>query len=438
MLKRGSWREGDHLPSEVLPEGEKKEDQPVHFEIIIDPEMRQQLRDRTQELVDLVQKDQDDVVIFLDKSARPISWIFKEVWRSTCPDLPLPIIRFVNIGSNSRVRRADTTEKEAQASGDLAQELSGIFGDQFDGKSLMIVDELHYSGRSLRHAQDAFRNAFPAVSGVHGMWMFKAEEHSHLPWMTIPGATDVMDFKDKTISRSITEDSVKERVGDDQGFFLPDLYRIKMFVHGERRKRTGRSLEKIAKNPNLYDWRERLESVADRVKMLLSKGAKEVEDYVAIQSFSVEAKALLDDIRVDHSSGGKLFRNVYEDLKQARQEEDHARVRALREVEGYFFDLHAELRDVFDRGFLGARGDQRYETERAVILGALSRPSSLDHHIQPYVREEIERVNVARAFEQRSFDPAVKKLKEHARQLRAEMLAIAKLPPSPPRVTETS
>jgi hypothetical protein len=138
-----------------------------------------------------------DAVVWLDKSARPVSWLTKELWPilaadqdGTVPELPK--FYFANI---DREQWVNTIDPEGSGHLDIdrvdrsiIRSLRSIFvtnkpKDQkltedldsqpsvLDGKTVLIVDEVQATGRTLNIARKFFSKAFPdtKVAGMH--WM---------------------------------------------------------------------------------------------------------------------------------------------------------------------------------------------------------------------------------------------------------------------------
>lgn len=139
-------------------------------------------------------------MVWLDKSARPVSWLTRELWPLLARDAdgvvpPQPESRFVNIDRNQWTSTIDPNGRGLSDVGSLdpsvIRSLRSIFlanpGDrqdgltekidraptQFDGKTVLIVDEVRSTGRTLEYAQKFFERAFPEarVAGTH--WMGK-------------------------------------------------------------------------------------------------------------------------------------------------------------------------------------------------------------------------------------------------------------------------
>lgn len=139
-----------------------------------------------------------DYFVWLDKSARPLSWMTKALWPQLAarPDGTVPEIpesKFVNIDRN---QWTSTIDPQGVGSTDISKidpsiirSLRSIFlvnpqdreqgiteaidraPTLFDGKTIMIVDEVQSTGRTLTYASKFFARAFPdaKIAGAH--WM---------------------------------------------------------------------------------------------------------------------------------------------------------------------------------------------------------------------------------------------------------------------------
>lgn len=139
-----------------------------------------------------------DYFVWLDKSARPVEWLTHELWPTLARDAdgnvpPEPEHKFVNIDRNQWVSVVDPhgigTVDVAAVDPSIIQSLRSIFlvnprdrrhglaphidtaPTLFDGKTILIVDEVLSSGRTLRYAGDFFKRAFPEASIAVAHWM---------------------------------------------------------------------------------------------------------------------------------------------------------------------------------------------------------------------------------------------------------------------------
>jgi hypothetical protein len=138
-----------------------------------------------------------DYVIWLDKSARPVAWLTKELWPKLAPTpgrvVPkMPESRFVNIDREQWKNAIDLSGSSRveidKLDKSIIRSLRSIFvqpkykqnglsesideaPSELDGNTILIVDEVNASGKTLEIAQGFFRRAFPhtRIAGVH--WM---------------------------------------------------------------------------------------------------------------------------------------------------------------------------------------------------------------------------------------------------------------------------
>lgn len=143
-------------------------------------------------------KQRPDYVVWLDKSARPVAWLTKELWPKLAPapgesKVPkMPEFRFVNIDREQWVNTVDP-----QGSGlmdinlvdqSIIRSLRSVFVSpkhkkdgltpeidrtpaELDNKTVLIIDEVMASGRTLQIASDFFKRAFPTSRVAVSHWM---------------------------------------------------------------------------------------------------------------------------------------------------------------------------------------------------------------------------------------------------------------------------
>lgn len=137
-------------------------------------------------------------VIFLDKSARPLAWLVRDLWDTLAPDpgsdvVPeQPDFKFLNIDRNQWRAQLDPNNTGLFDTGNLTDEqiagLRSIFNRQHDGsfdaenelddEVIMIVDEVRATGTTLSIAESIVKSAFPSskVFGTH--WMVQPKNVS--------------------------------------------------------------------------------------------------------------------------------------------------------------------------------------------------------------------------------------------------------------------
>jgi len=168
------------------------------YQFMIDPQKRHLLAERIDQLVEKSCSNETKNLIFLDKSARPLATLFKDLWIAKNPELEAPSISFINIGkeiSNQNVTKQmdknklasyDQKERLRYISKNHGEELEEALGlaqgeldvlrqnyqhlreaeqQGHDGKKskAVIVDEYTYSGDSLTVAKKIIHAAFPNI-----------------------------------------------------------------------------------------------------------------------------------------------------------------------------------------------------------------------------------------------------------------------------------
>lgn len=138
-----------------------------------------------------------DTVIFLDKSARPVSWLVREMWdRLAVEDdgevTPMPKINFLNIDREQWIASVDEEGTGVvdvdHLSPNIIRSLRSIFvapqvrNDKLtevidtapatiDGKNVLIVDEVRSTGRTMKIATKLLERAFPKTHFEGAYWM---------------------------------------------------------------------------------------------------------------------------------------------------------------------------------------------------------------------------------------------------------------------------
>jgi len=142
-------------------------------------------------------------VIFLDKSARPVSHFVRELWPLFAKDIhsgevpPLPTFRFLNIDRRQWIDRIDPNWSGAidpdRIDTSFVRSLRSIFLSpeakrqiaetdpdnkdidtmpaSLDNQAILVVDETHYSGDTLRVATGLLGRAFPTAHVDGAYWM---------------------------------------------------------------------------------------------------------------------------------------------------------------------------------------------------------------------------------------------------------------------------
>lgn len=139
-----------------------------------------------------------DVVVWLDKSARPVSWLTRELWSTLAVDpktgeVPkMPDFKYVNIDREQWVNMVDPEGAGmvdmSRIDPSIIRSLRSIFvplgakkegltaeidgaPSELDNKTIMLVDEVYASGRTLQYATEFFRRAFPTAYIGARHWM---------------------------------------------------------------------------------------------------------------------------------------------------------------------------------------------------------------------------------------------------------------------------
>ena len=146
----------------------------------------QKMVDLFNKLVNQVINNECDIVFFADKSARPLAYMLTKLWRALCPEIPLPEIKFINVGRESRDKNLDEAKK--------------IFEPYVTGKKVTIVDETSESGKTLEYAKTILLDC--GATHVSSLIAFPLGEVASLGGHAIPawGAPVALGVIDKDLT----------------------------------------------------------------------------------------------------------------------------------------------------------------------------------------------------------------------------------------------
>lgn len=158
-------------------------------------ELRENYAHLTDKLIHRVQTEKPDFLVFLDKSARPVAWLMKELWPLMAKNekgeiLPMPEIKFLNIDREQWVDEVEDFDSGIidvnRVNPKAISNLRSIFTDRvvdsdeentmdspsfFDDKKIMVVDEVQVTGRTLAIATGLLSRAFPKSKITKTHWM---------------------------------------------------------------------------------------------------------------------------------------------------------------------------------------------------------------------------------------------------------------------------
>ncbi len=157
---------------------------PSKFET--DEDLRADYIARTERLMEKIVERDIDTVLYLDKSARPVSWFVRELWPVLMKGHQAPETKYANVDANAVIGLASTGARPSDDemanfsfSDEQVAELRQTYADPqnpeatlFDGKRILIVDEIFVSGSTLKLAQKLFEEAFPDAHFEAVAWMY--------------------------------------------------------------------------------------------------------------------------------------------------------------------------------------------------------------------------------------------------------------------------
>lgn len=101
-----------------------------------------------------------DTLFFLDKSARPVAYMFRKLFPAYYPNVKIPNIRYINVGGSG----SHMYEKEARPFTGKPDVIKRWYGSHLDQNgTIMVVDEYTHTGEALNHAAAVLSQAFPSA-----------------------------------------------------------------------------------------------------------------------------------------------------------------------------------------------------------------------------------------------------------------------------------
>ena len=240
----------------------------THYEILSDPEVRENLLERMQELTEQIHDRNINSLVFLDRSARPLAWMFHDLWKQVYPETKAPDIKFLNVGTSTFTQKGTARmftydagkepwylEDDARhmvqqrdiqhdwlSASDIPEEWQSTIAEQtdrlqvlektfsterngkvssheFENKHVLIVDDIISSGRSQLVAIGILTAAFPNAE-FQSTALFKSLRNTNtdrkfLPWLSLPAMSGILELPEtELLSARVTPEHI-ERIREE-------------------------------------------------------------------------------------------------------------------------------------------------------------------------------------------------------------------------------
>src|SRR3989339_854782 len=176
--------------------------QSVNFNILHNTETRKLLYERTMDLAWIAKREKFGTIFFLDKSARPISWLFREIWKTQFPGQPLPDIRFLAVGRTSVLELLQSgfedaqeqlptdfknavptslmpfDERYGQAIDNIPskiKEIHRLYAGHLKSEPILVVDDYVSSGTTMMLSLGLLQRAFPHIERINAIHLFQED-----------------------------------------------------------------------------------------------------------------------------------------------------------------------------------------------------------------------------------------------------------------------
>jgi hypoxanthine phosphoribosyltransferase len=297
----------EKFKQEPKPESPKQEKEEFKYRILDYGEARETLKEKIKELIDLVQAENIDYLVFLDKSARPFSWLFRDMWDKVAEkDAKRPEIRFANIGRSISFahEKQQNKERDVESEETLASDVGQLkqnFKNQFDDKSVLIVDDISATGGTRQLAEKEFRMAFPNTS-INFKTLYTYASADDIPWLLKAGYQGVVEAEDSVFANALTKENIKKIQGK---------------LDGQLDTTINRLLEKIHDNSDLISLIKQLE---DTMRSTLQhKDINVIEEDLMIYSSDITDKLkIIEKLKtpISENSTTEEKRNYFESFNE--------------------------------------------------------------------------------------------------------------------------
>jgi hypothetical protein len=110
-----------------------------------------------------------DAIFFLDKSARPIAYLFRKLYQDYVPELPIPQMRFISVTGNTNWENSFDNPFRFQNNPQAVRETYLPYLEELKAKDrkILVVDDFEATGRTTRATLDLFDQVFPESQITH-------------------------------------------------------------------------------------------------------------------------------------------------------------------------------------------------------------------------------------------------------------------------------
>ncbi len=196
------------------------DEESIQYEMLPDKEVRGEILRRIDRLIDEVRERCADVLVFLDRSARPLAWVFRDRFRIRFPEEKPPQVKFINVQSDHneyvirnldrasetsswatvddvlpfRTGLEDHTADFTTLSGVTLDNMRSRFKSSLDGKRILVIDEMTLTGSALGKAMRYLSHVVNRGQ-IFGKPFFYQERSSleATPWIHEKGSSGVME-----------------------------------------------------------------------------------------------------------------------------------------------------------------------------------------------------------------------------------------------------
>jgi hypothetical protein len=398
---------------------QKAKNHEVDYAFLNKEHVRERMGERMNLLIEQIRDQKIDCLVFLDKSARPLSWLFRECWKVKFPDEDVPMIKFANVGNKNQFntgyceyldlfkssskdcRKIKELVSNAEDGGDwlnsenigeswqdtlydesdVFQQMRSVYGDSFDGKKVLIVDEYGYSGFTQVASLLSFSKAFSEADWQSVPFyesVISGDKH-WVPWFGQEGASGVLEIPDSLFLSGSLSKTNFEQIGSAIDTQIADEVK--------------NAKEKIQNY--LQDIDELSEAIPYMPKISDQVLQKELKRRIALQKEIMEKISTSEDFEDDLLDKNKENIEKINDIARAFLKSDK--------------NKYGEL----------------FGACRAICFNAFSTPDRPDEIMNNHVQGSIAHITQLRKIKSTLTESKLEQYKQESKQLRQEMKKLA-------------
>lgn len=153
--------------------------EPYAFSRLTNKEWRREALERVDQLINQIKDNDIEELIFLDKSARPLSWLLRDRWKHQNNEVKLPKIKYIDLGR--REKTGDELGEETVIE-QMEQEAEDLYKTVDKDKKAKYSDDADWYWKKILFAQgeDADEEVWMSRKHISELWQDVVKSHPEL------------------------------------------------------------------------------------------------------------------------------------------------------------------------------------------------------------------------------------------------------------------